>query len=66
MSVYTINGDNSFFDEKTIVCPQKLNRIYQLRLMTLYNAPAFSFFLDNQATIEAHTMKDTKPMDITV
>ena len=36
MSVYTVNDDNSFFDEKTIVCSQKLNRIFQLRLITLY------------------------------
>ena len=27
---------HSFFYKKSIVCPQKLNRIYQLRLMTLY------------------------------
>ena len=36
MSAYTVNEDNLFFDEKTIVCLQKLDRIYQLRLMTLY------------------------------
>ena len=43
MSVYTVNEDNLFFDEKTIVCPQKLNRIFQLRLMTLYFGVPFSW-----------------------
>ena len=37
MSAYTVNDDDSFFDEKTIVCLQKLNRIFQLRLITLYS-----------------------------
>ena len=38
MSAYTVNEDNLFFEEKMIVCSQKLDRIYQLRLMTLYHA----------------------------
>ena len=37
MSAYTVNDNNLFFDEKTIVSLQKLNRIFQLRLITLYN-----------------------------
>ena len=36
MSAYTVSDDDSFFNEKTIICSQKLNRIFQLRLMTLY------------------------------
>ena len=37
MSAYTVNRDNLFYDEKTIACLQKLNSIFQLRLITLYD-----------------------------
>ena len=32
MSAYTLKRDNSFFDEKSIICPQELNRIFSVEI----------------------------------